>query len=135
MKVTILGANNVRSIDARKSDTGLWLEAEVFQEATGWVLKPEGFCKHDRCVPILYQDENVKGTECNALGIARLLNLPAIYDAQHHILSLGDSTEDFRGRVRTPEAPDFTLSDFHGQAHSLHEYRGKKVLLMSWASW
>ncbi|TAJ31410.1 MAG: redoxin domain-containing protein, partial [Reyranella sp.] len=33
------------------------------------------------------------------------------------------------------EAPDFTLPDLDGKTHSLAEQRGKKVLLVSWASW
>jgi peroxiredoxin len=35
----------------------------------------------------------------------------------------------------TLEAPDFTLPDIDGKQHSLSDYRGKKVLLLSWASW
>ena len=33
------------------------------------------------------------------------------------------------------EAPDFTLPDLDGRLHSLSDYRGKKVFLVSWASW
>jgi peroxiredoxin len=33
------------------------------------------------------------------------------------------------------EAPDFTLPDVSGTPHSLSDYRGKKVLLATWASW
>ncbi|MBI3853814.1 MAG: redoxin domain-containing protein [Verrucomicrobia bacterium] len=32
-------------------------------------------------------------------------------------------------------APDFTLPDLKGKAHSLSDFRGKKVLLITWASW
>ena len=135
MKVTLLVGKDVWSIDARESGDGLWLEEKVFQEATGWVLKPEGFCKDDHCVPILSQEKVVKGTECDALGVAKLLNLPIVYDARHNVLSMGDSAEDVKSRLCNPEAPDFSLPDFHGEMHSLSQYRGKKALLMSWASW
>jgi hypothetical protein len=33
------------------------------------------------------------------------------------------------------EAPDFTLPDLDGRLHSLAEHRGKKVLLVAYASW
>jgi peroxiredoxin len=33
------------------------------------------------------------------------------------------------------EAPDFVLPDLAGRVHRLSDYRGKKVLLVTWASW
>jgi peroxiredoxin len=33
------------------------------------------------------------------------------------------------------EAPDFTLTDINGKKHKLSDYRGKKVVLMLWATW
>jgi len=33
------------------------------------------------------------------------------------------------------KAPDFTLPDMNGKARSLSDFRGKKVLLLTWASW
>jgi peroxiredoxin len=33
------------------------------------------------------------------------------------------------------EAPDFALPDLDGKMHSLSDYRGKKVFVVSWASW
>ena len=38
-------------------------------------------------------------------------------------------------RASSLEAPNFTLPDMNGRAHSLADYRGKKVLLITWASW
>jgi len=32
-------------------------------------------------------------------------------------------------------APDFTLSDLSGTPRSLSDLRGKKVLLVTWATW
>ncbi|MBK7726907.1 MAG: redoxin domain-containing protein [Dehalococcoidia bacterium] len=33
------------------------------------------------------------------------------------------------------EAPDFRLTDYLGMEHQLTDYRGRKVFLVSWASW
>jgi peroxiredoxin len=33
------------------------------------------------------------------------------------------------------EAPDFALPDWQGRPHRLSHYRGRKVLLATWASW
>ncbi len=32
-------------------------------------------------------------------------------------------------------APDFTLNDVNGKAHSLSDFQGKVVMLNWWASW
>ena len=32
-------------------------------------------------------------------------------------------------------APNFTLPDLNGKPHTLADFRGKKVLLVTWASW
>jgi hypothetical protein len=32
-------------------------------------------------------------------------------------------------------APDFSLPDLDGRLHTLREHRGKKILLVAWASW
>jgi thiol-disulfide isomerase/thioredoxin len=37
--------------------------------------------------------------------------------------------------TRAAAAPDFTLTDLDGKAHSLAEYRGKIVVLNFWATW
>ena len=32
-------------------------------------------------------------------------------------------------------APDFTLPTLDGETKSLHDYRGKKLIVFMWASW
>ena len=37
--------------------------------------------------------------------------------------------------LQSLNAPDFSLPDLDGRMHSLAEHRGKKVFLVTWASW
>jgi peroxiredoxin len=48
---------------------------------------------------------------------------------------LGEGAADRLAALRSLEAPDFTLPDVDGNPVSLSNFRGKKVLLASWASW
>jgi hypothetical protein len=48
---------------------------------------------------------------------------------------LGQGARDRAAALRSLQAPDFTLPDPSGRPHSLSEHRGKKVLLVTWASW
>jgi peroxiredoxin len=42
---------------------------------------------------------------------------------------------DQRQQLSSLQAPDFTLPDLQGKPHRLSDFRGKKVLLVTWASW
>ena len=37
--------------------------------------------------------------------------------------------------LRSLDAPDFTLPDLDGRLHGLADHRGKKILLIAFASW
>jgi peroxiredoxin len=45
------------------------------------------------------------------------------------------STEVLRVPKVGEMAPDFTLPTLDGSTVSLHDYRGKKVIVLIWASW
>ena len=47
----------------------------------------------------------------------------------------GVSAAERGARLNALEAPDFRLPDLSGAQHSLSEHRGKKVLLVAYASW
>jgi peroxiredoxin len=42
--------------------------------------------------------------------------------------------DDQAGGAASTSAPDFTLPDLDGRLHSLSDHRGKKVVLLTWAS-
>jgi hypothetical protein len=115
----------------------LWISDADLTRATGWELKPQGACLGDRCVPLPAgrESEFVRPGLFNLSALARRLGELFVHSEQHAIWSFSDSPEEIRDRLRSLEAPDFTLPDLDGKPHSLSDYRGKKVLLMSWASW
>jgi AhpC/TSA family len=115
----------------------LWLSNADLIRATGWELKPEGACLRDRCVPIPAgrESEFVRSGLFNLSAFARHLGEPSVFDQQHAVWSFSDAPEEIGNRLSSLEAPDFSLPDLDGKLHSLSDYRGKKVLLMSWASW
>ena len=66
------------------------------------------------------------------LALAEQLRRPVVRDDARGVISIGPEPGS---RLAGAEAPDFTLPDFDGRQHSLSQYRGKKVLLLTWASW
>jgi hypothetical protein len=49
--------------------------------------------------------------------------------------ALGHSAAERGARLASLEAPDFALPDLAGRLHRLSEQRGKKALLIAYASW
>jgi peroxiredoxin len=51
------------------------------------------------------------------------------------VAALAASAQERAARLARLEAPDFALPDLAGRVHRLSEHRGKKVLLIAYASW
>jgi hypothetical protein len=123
---------------AASEGDGLWLPPAELRESSGWELKPEGACLDEVCVPLPpgREGEFVRdGGQFNLAALARLLGQPVVHDDAHGVWAFGESGDARRNTLASLEAPDFTLPDLEGRLHSLSDYRGKKVLLVSWASW
>lgn len=118
----------------------LWLSLDELRHATGWELKPEGVCRDDVCVPLPRGDEgrfvrDGDGGRFNLTAFARHLGQPVVRQQTPPVWAFGRSAEVRRAPLAQAQAPDFTLPDLEGRLYSLSDYRGKKVLLVSWASW
>jgi len=138
MSVTIIYGDKTTPVNSTLIEgDNLWLSSADLTRATGWQLKPQGACLRDRCVPIPAgrESEFVRPGFFNISALARHLGEPTVHDEQHALWSFSDAPDEIGNRLRSLEAPDFTLPDLDGKRHSLSDYRGKKVLLMSWASW
>jgi hypothetical protein len=122
---------------AEASGESLWLPAGAAEAATGWTLKPQGLCKDEVCVPLPpgREDELVRGARVDIAALWRHLGQPAVHSDRGHVWVLGASARDRAARLRSLQAPDFALPDVTGRRHSLSDHRGKKVLLVTWASW
>jgi hypothetical protein len=123
---------------ATERDGDLWLALDELEAATGWEYKPQGLCLGERCVPLpparaaefFAPDESF-----NLTAFARYLGQPVVHDERGEVWVFGEAPEVRRAALQSLEAPDFTLPDLDGTLHSLSDYRGKKVLLLAWASW
>lgn len=104
------------------------IDAGAFEAATGWLIKPEGACRGEVCVPL---DRSTSGFDL--VSTADRLGMAIVADADAGIWSIGP--ESLGGRsLATAEAPELTLPDvMTGKDVSLSSFRGKKVVLASWA--
>lgn len=123
------------AVDAVVDDSAVRLDAATALESLGWTQKPEGLCQGDVCIPISNQPEliNDAGVDLEALGA--LLGRPIAIDRDASVASMGAATDSHGSQLASGEAPDFTLPDLSGTEHTLSTFRGKKVLLIAYASW
>jgi hypothetical protein len=133
--VTDAGEVEVREGEAASDD--LWLSAADAERATGWTAEPEGLCRAGLCVPLPRgrEAELARDGRVNVAALWRHLGKPVVHGARGDVWVLGESARERADTLRALEAPAFTLPAPNGRLHSLADHRGKKVLLVTWASW
>ena len=133
MTTTILYDDREAQIGGAQSrQDELWVPADQLEAASGWHQSAQGICQADACIPVPAGAGWVEGGAFNLSAFAAHRRQGTARDTERDIWSFGPAPES---RLRSGIAPDFTLPDFAGREHSLSDYRGKKVLLMTWASW
>lgn len=125
---------------AREEAGQLWITTADLKRATRFEVKPQGVCRDELCFPLpkaKQQDflrKERSGTWFNMSAFAALVRQPVAHDAALATWYFG-LRADQRQMLSSLLAPDFTLPDINGKPHSLSDFRGKKVLLVTWASW
>ncbi len=131
---TILDGGRPAEVAARVEDGHVWLAPESVQAALGWDVTPQGLCRSDVCVP-LPREVSMERDGIDLTGVAAALRRPLAVDLEEAAACLGVSAEERGNTLATLWAPDFTLPDLEGRLHTLSDQRGKKVLLVAYASW
>lgn len=125
---------------ATANDSQLWITTADLTRATRFELKPQGVCREQLCFPVPkaraseFVRKNSGETLFNLVAFAGLVNQPVAHDDQMSTWYFGLRSDQRQG-LASLQAPDFTLPDMAGKPHSLSDFRGKKVLLVTWASW
>lgn len=108
---------------------------DALASATGWSLRPEGLCRGDVCVPVRDRAALERAGSVDLAAFAAALGRPLALDLAESAAALGAAAADRAASLASLEAPDFRLPDLSGTERSLSEQRGRKVLLVTWASW
>ena len=135
MAFTLLDGTTAHEVDATFAAESVRIAASDVQAALGWELKPLGLCRGSVCIPVRDRERLVHGDALDLDTLAELIDRPLALDTDENAAALGDSAGARRAQQETLEAPDFQLPDLDGKLHSLSEHRGKKVLLIAYASW
>src|SRR6267143_3590448 len=126
---------------APETSSDLWITTTDLARATRFVIKPQGVCRDELCFPLPKNRKaefvsKKSGTSWfNLSEFARLIKQPFVTDQKNGVWYFGARAAEQNGYLTSLEAPNFTLPDLNGKLHSLSDFRGKKVLLVTWASW
>jgi hypothetical protein len=141
LHATIVYDDNVTELSAAPEDAGqLWITTADLKRATRFEVKPQGVCRDELCFPLpkARQQEFVRKTPAvtwfNMTAFAELVHQPVAHDAALSTWYFG-LRSDQRQQLSSLEAPDFALPDLQGKLHRLSDFHGKKILLVTWASW
>lgn len=130
-----LGEHEVATAQADGDD--LWLPADVLPAVVGWTLKPEGLCRDALCVPVPRGREAafVHDGRVNLAAFWRHTERPWARSEAGDLWVFGANARERADELLSLQAPDFALPDLAGNMHALSGQRGKKVFLVTWASW
>lgn len=106
------------------------LSARGILELTGWELKPEGACRGAECVPLPGLDVDA---EIDIAEFAAAMGMAVAHEPDAGVWALGRRASG--SVLESAQCPPIVLDDFGGDAFDLASLRGRKVLLIAWASW
>jgi len=141
LRTTLVYDDVATDVSTAREEAGqLWITTADLKRATRFEVKPQGVCRDELCFPLpkARQQEFVQKTPpmtwFNMTAFAQLVHKPMAHDAALATWYFG-LRSDQRQQLSSLQAPDFTLPDLNGKSHRLSDFRGKKILLVTWASW
>jgi hypothetical protein len=132
---TLIDQDRARDVAARVEGGRVRLSAEALRDALGWELHEGTLCNDAMCVPLPAGSRLGEDGVFDLAEVAATLGRPLALDVDAGAALLGVSAGERAQTLGSLVAPDFTLPDLAGRAHTLSSFRGKKVFMVAWASW
>ena len=132
---TILDGERPVPVAARRSGDGVLLDAAGVKDGLGWEIHDGLLCNDSMCIPLDDESAVVREGAIDLAGLARAMDRALAVDLDERAAFLGGSARERSQALASQHAPDFALPDLAGRTHTLGEHRGKKILLVAWASW
>ena len=132
---TIIDGERAVPIAAQRRGERVLLETAAVKDALGWEVHDGLLCNDSLCIPLDDERAVVREGAIDLGGLAAAMDRALAVDVDERAAFLGGSARERAQALGSQSAPDFSLPDLAGRLHSLAEHRGKKVLLVAWASW
>ena len=131
----VIDGERAVEIAARRSGASVLLDAAGVKDGLGWEIHDGLLCNDSMCIPLDNAGAVAREGAIDLAGLAAAMDRALAVDLDEKAAFLGGSARERAQTLGSQFAPDFSLPDLAGRMHSLAEARGKKVLLVAWASW
>jgi len=137
-QATVLYADRAIVLDDVGTDPAnvpdaLWVRKTDLPRINDFELKPQGACRKDVCIPV--PKSMTRGGYFNLTGFARRVGQSVVVDRAARVWSFSEIPVVSGAFVHSRIAPEFAVPDRQGHLVRLSDFRGKKVLVVTWASW
>lgn len=130
---TVLYGDRAVTIEKTRADADdLWVRKADLPRINDFAVKPQGACREDLCIPL--SKDLLKGDYFNLSAFARKTG-EVVLKADTAVYSFGEIPVLRGAFYNSRVAPDFAVPDRKGKVVHLSDFRGKKVLVVTWASW
>ena len=120
-------------------EPGLWVSPEDLTLINGFVVKPEGACLGDFCIPVKQGSGVLKTIDdkqwFSVSAFADLIEQSYVVDEETNTWSFGELPVKRQAMLTEAQAPDFEILDRPGQVVRMSDFKGKKALVITWSSW
>jgi len=134
---TVLYQGKAITISETGGGDGLLVSPDDLTRINGFVLKPEGACYQDMCVPVnddlLIAQDGKQWFDLAAF--ADLLGQPYVADREASVWSFAEIPARRESMMVDAMAPDFEVVDRQGKVIRLADFKGRKALIVTWSSW
>lgn len=115
------------------------MSPEDLTQINGFVLKPEGACLDDLCIPLQQNSDLLKSVDgqqwVNVTAFADLMEQAYVVDEDTRVWSFGEIPATRQSMFSNAQAPEFEIPDRQGNVVRMSDFKGKKALIITWSSW
>ncbi len=134
---TVLYQGRAVTLREARTDGHLLIRPNDLAKVNGFELKPEGACHADTCIPIrddmFEQDDG--GRWFNLTAFAEHMQQAYVADEDSSVWSFAEMPSKRDSMLIDALAPDFEVKDRQGRVVSKDSLKGKKAMIVTWASW
>ena len=116
---------------------GLLIDPADLTQINGFVLKAEGACFEDLCIPmtddVLIEQDGKQWFSLTAFS--DLLGQPFVADHEAGVWSFAEIPAKRENMMLNAQAPDLEITDRKGKVIRMSDLKGKKALIVTWSSW